>query len=90
MGPRMHREMLFRIHFKSTPHAYSPWNDIAGSFGSELIKESKESIDLYEVSLDTARAQNPQDDSVLRARATRSVDTYRLLFKFARIEISER
>ena len=36
---------------------------------------TKECIDLHEVSLDTARAQNPQDDSVLRARATHSVDT---------------
>jgi hypothetical protein len=62
---------------------------ISHSFRSELIKQSKESIDLYGVSLDTAGAQNQQDDSVLRARATRSVDTYRLLFKFARIEISE-
>lgn len=90
MGPRMHRELLFRsilnLHHS---RAYSPWNDMAGSFGSELIKQSKESIDLYEVSIDTAQAQNREDDSVLRARATRSVDTYRLLIKFARIEISE-
>jgi hypothetical protein len=62
---------------------------MAGSFRSELIKQSKESVDLHEVSLDTAGAQNPQDEGVLRARATRSVDTYRLLFKFARIQISE-
>jgi hypothetical protein len=32
---------------------------MAGSFRAELIKQSKGSIDLYEVSLDTARAQIP-------------------------------
>ena len=36
---------------------------MAGSFRNELIKNSKEPIDLYEVSLDTARVQNPQDET---------------------------
>ena len=44
-------------------HAYSPWSDMAGSFRAELIKQSKEPIDLYEVSLDTARVQNPQEET---------------------------
>ena len=44
-------------------HAYSPWSDMAGSFRAELIKKSKEPIDLYEVSLDTARVQNPQEET---------------------------
>ena len=44
-------------------HAYSPWSDMAGSFRAELIKASKEPIDLYEVSLDTARAQNAQEET---------------------------
>src|SRR5262249_847068 len=44
-------------------HAYSPWSDMAGSFRAELIKNSKEPIDLYEVSLDTARVENPQDEA---------------------------
>jgi signal transduction histidine kinase len=44
-------------------HAYSPWSDMAGSFRSELIKKSPEPIDLYEVSLDTARIQNAQDEA---------------------------
>src|SRR5258708_7533289 len=43
-------------------HAYSPWSDMAGSFRAELIKKSPEPIDLYEVSLDTARVQGPQDE----------------------------
>jgi PAS domain S-box-containing protein len=43
-------------------HAYSPWSDIAGSFRTELIKNSSERINLFEVSLDTARVQDPQDD----------------------------
>jgi hypothetical protein len=43
-------------------HAYSPWSDMAGSFRAELIKKSPEPIDLYEVSLDTARVQDPQDE----------------------------
>ena len=43
-------------------HPYSPWSDMAGSFRAELIKKSPEPIDLYEVSLDTARVQSPQDE----------------------------
>jgi len=43
-------------------HAYSPWSDMAASFRAELIKKSPEPIDLYEVSLDTARVQDPQDE----------------------------
>jgi signal transduction histidine kinase len=43
-------------------HPYSPWSDMAGSFRAELIKNSPEPIDLYEVSLDTARVQDPQDE----------------------------
>jgi len=43
-------------------HAYSPWSDMAGSFRAELIKRSLEPIDLYEVSLDTARVQDPKDE----------------------------
>jgi hypothetical protein len=43
-------------------HAYSPWSDMAGSFPAELIKRSSEPIDLYEVSLDTARVQDPKDE----------------------------
>jgi len=44
-------------------HAYSPSRDMAGSFRNELIKRSKEPIDLYEVSLDTARVQDPKDEA---------------------------
>ena len=40
-------------------HAYSPWSDMAASFREELIKNSPEPIDLYEVSLDTARVSGP-------------------------------
>ena len=43
-------------------HPYSPWSDMAGSFRAELVKKSPQPIDLYEVSLDTARVQNPQDE----------------------------
>jgi signal transduction histidine kinase len=43
-------------------HAYSPWSDMAGSFRAELIKRSSEPIDLYEVSLDTARVQDAKDE----------------------------
>src|SRR5215468_1717175 len=43
-------------------HAYSPWSDMAGSFRAELIKKSSEPIDLYEVSLDTARVHDPMDE----------------------------
>jgi len=44
-------------------HAYSPWSDMAGSVRVELLKKSKEPINLYEVSLDTARAQSRQDEA---------------------------
>jgi signal transduction histidine kinase len=43
-------------------HAYSPWSDMAASFRAELIKKSPQPIDLYEVSLDTARVQDSKDD----------------------------
>jgi hypothetical protein len=44
-------------------HAFSPWSDIAGSFREELVKKSPEPIDLFEISLDVARNQSPQDDT---------------------------
>src|SRR5947207_14535876 len=44
-------------------HAYSPWSDMAASFRAEIIRRSPEPIELYEVSLDTARVQNPNDDA---------------------------
>src|SRR5580698_5918071 len=44
-------------------HPYSPWSDMAGSFRAELVKKSPEPIDLYEVSLDTARVQDPRDEA---------------------------
>ncbi|HET7166379.1 MAG TPA: ATP-binding protein [Pseudolabrys sp.] len=44
-------------------HAYSPWSDMAGSFRADLVKKSGEPIDLYEVSLDTARIQNPREEA---------------------------
>jgi signal transduction histidine kinase len=43
-------------------HPYSPWSDMAGSFRAELVKASPEPIDLYEVSLDTARVQDAQEE----------------------------
>ncbi len=42
-------------------HPYSPWSDMAGSFRAEVVK-SPEPIDLYEVSLDTARVKGLQDE----------------------------
>jgi len=43
-------------------HPYSPWSDMAGSFHAELIKKSPEPIDIYEVSLDTARVRESEDE----------------------------
>jgi hypothetical protein len=43
-------------------HPYSPWSDMAASFRTELVKKSQEPIDLYEVSLDTARIQELQGE----------------------------
>jgi hypothetical protein len=37
---------------------------MAASFRAELIKKSPEPIDLYEVSLDTARVQDPHDEGL--------------------------
>src|SRR6476660_6773746 len=44
-------------------HAYSPWSDMAASFRAELVKKSPQPIDLYEVSLDTARAQDVGEEA---------------------------
>ena len=44
-------------------HSYSPWSDMAGSFRGELVKQSPDPVDLYEVSLDTARIQDPKDEA---------------------------
>jgi signal transduction histidine kinase len=44
-------------------HAYSPWSDMAASFRAEIIKKSPQPIDLYEVSLDTARVQDSKEDA---------------------------
>jgi C4-dicarboxylate-specific signal transduction histidine kinase/ABC-type uncharacterized transport system substrate-binding protein len=44
-------------------HPYSPWSDMAGSFRAELTKKSREPIELYEVSLDTARFQEAQEEA---------------------------
>jgi hypothetical protein len=44
-------------------HAYSPWSDFAASFRAEIVRRSPEPIELYEVSLDTARVQDPKDDA---------------------------
>src|SRR5579862_1324934 len=46
-------------------HAYSPWSDIAASLRAELIQESPEPIDIYEVSLDTDRRQGSQDEGAI-------------------------
>jgi signal transduction histidine kinase len=43
-------------------HAYSPWSDMAASFREEILKKSPEPIDVYELSLDTARIRNPDDE----------------------------
>ena len=43
-------------------HPFSPWSDMAASFRAALIKRSPEPIDLFEVSLDTARVQDSQDE----------------------------
>ena len=37
-----------------------PWSDMAGSFRNELIKDSKEPIDLYEVSLTQRAFKTPK------------------------------
>jgi signal transduction histidine kinase len=44
-------------------HAYSPWSDMAASFRAELVRRSPEPIDLYEVSLDTARVRDLSDEA---------------------------
>jgi signal transduction histidine kinase len=43
-------------------HAYSPWSDMAGRFRAELIRNSAKPIHVFEVSLDTARTQDPRDE----------------------------
>jgi hypothetical protein len=44
-------------------HAYSPWSDMAASFRAEIVRRSPGPIDLYVVSLDTARVQDTKDEA---------------------------
>lgn len=43
-------------------HPFSPWSDFAAGFREELIKTSKEPIDLMEISLDSGRMRGAQDE----------------------------
>jgi PAS domain S-box-containing protein len=63
-GPSLQAEELPRrvLLLHAFGHAYSPWSDMAGSFRAELVKRSSRPIDLYEVSLDTARVQDQKDE----------------------------
>jgi hypothetical protein len=61
MGAAAEPRRVLMLH--AFGHAYSPWSDMAASFRAELVKRSPEPIDLYEVSLDTARVQNPKDEA---------------------------
>jgi signal transduction histidine kinase len=42
-------------------HAYDPWSDVAQNFQSNLIKSTQDPIDIFEVSIDSARIQTPED-----------------------------
>src|SRR5579872_2928902 len=44
-------------------HPYSPWSDMAASFHTELVKDSPNPIDFYEVSVDTARVQDREGEA---------------------------
>ena len=44
------------------PH-FAPWNAITAQFRDELIRQSPEPIDLYEVSLQLGRHAHPQDET---------------------------
>jgi signal transduction histidine kinase len=61
MGAAAEPRRVLMLH--AFGHAYSPWSDMAASFREELIKKSPEPIDLYEVSLDTARVQDPKNEA---------------------------
>jgi signal transduction histidine kinase len=41
---------------------YSPWGDMAASLRTELVKRSRDPIDLYEASIFTARFENPAEE----------------------------
>ncbi len=44
------------------PH-FAPWNAITAQFRDELIRQSPDPIDLYEVSLQLGRHISPQDET---------------------------
>lgn len=44
-------------------HAHSPWSDMAASFRAEIVKKSPQPIEIYEVSLDTARVLEPGEEA---------------------------
>jgi signal transduction histidine kinase len=47
----------------SSGRDFAPFSDFSGNFREELIEQSPDPINLYEVSLDTARFREPQDES---------------------------
>ena len=60
-------------------HADSPWSNMAASFREEILKKSPGPIDVYELSLDTARIRNPDDElpfveHVLKVLSGRKLD----------------
>src|SRR5215831_16476179 len=46
---------------------FAPFNDFAGRFREQLIRQSPEPIDLYEASLETARFSAPPENEPLLA-----------------------
>jgi hypothetical protein len=43
-SPAAEQQRVLLVH--AFGHAYSPWSDMAGSFRAELVKTSREPIDL--------------------------------------------
>ena len=59
---------------------FAPWSVMAGRFREELVKHSPSPIDLYEVSLETARFKEADDEAPL-------VEYLRALFQGRQLDL---
>src|SRR5262245_36087075 len=60
---------------------FHPWSAVAARFREELIRQSADSVDIYEASLESARLSQPFDERPI-------VDYLRALFDHNKVELA--
>jgi signal transduction histidine kinase len=60
---------------------FQPWSAVAARFREELVRQSANSVDIYEASLESARLTEPFDERLI-------VDYLRALFNHNRVELA--